>query len=85
LAEQVIDLQQEGLAILLVIRDGVTDDEDLMLRCLQLEARCWLQRVLDHFQVDLVGRFHVRSFRFEVHWALCESRAADAAAAGLLD
>jgi len=80
----VIDLEQEGLAILLVIRDGVTDYEDLVLRCLQLEARCRLQRVLDHFQVDLVGRFHVHSFRFEVRLAPRESRAAHAGAAGLL-
>ena len=45
--------------MLLVITDGVADYEDLVLRCLQLEARCWLQCVFDHFQVDLVRRFHV--------------------------
>jgi len=42
-AEQVLDLQQQRIAMLFVISESVADDENLVLRRLQLKASRRLQ------------------------------------------
>ena len=51
--EQVIDLQEQGVAARLVVGKDLADDQDLVLGCLQLESGGMLQRLLDQLETQL--------------------------------